>query len=338
VISGPPLRVLVVDDSAVSRESARVLLSRDPAITVELQGDPVAALERLPLSRPDVIVLDLEMPRMHGLEFLRRSRRTHPAPVVVCSAVTRAGTVDALRALDEGASRVLCKHDLSLVAGHPGEALLRAVRGAVLARAGAGGRPAGGPRVVAIGASVGGTQAVHSILAALPADVPPIVVVQHMPAGFTGSFAASLDQVCRLRVREAAAGVALARGEALVAPGGRHLRVVRRGGGWVVELGDDAPVRHHRPSVDVLFRSVGQAFGAAAVGVLLTGMGDDGAAGLLEMHQAGAHTIAQDERTSAVFGMPKEAIARGAARRVLPLPLIAGAVMAAVRPRAGVPA
>jgi two-component system chemotaxis response regulator CheB len=179
---------------------------------------------------------------------------------------------------------------------------------------------------------------VHSILAALPADVPPIVVVQHMPAGFTGSFAASLDQVCRLRVREAAAGVALARGEALVAPGGRHLRVVRRGGGWVVELGDDAPVRHHRPSVDVLFRSVGQAFGAAAVGVLLTGMGDDGAAGLLEMHQAGAHTIAQDERTSAVFGMPKEAIARGAARRVLPLPLIAGAVMAAVRPRAGVPA
>jgi two-component system chemotaxis response regulator CheB len=328
----------VVDDSAVARESARALLSRDPGISVEVEGDPVAALERLPLTRPDVIVLDLEMPGMHGLEFLRRSRATHPAPVVVCSAVTRAGTVSALRALDEGAARVLCKSELSLVSGaRHGEALLRAVHGAAGAR---GGRTAAAPapRVLALGASVGGTQAVQAILSALPADMPPVLVVQHMPAGFTGSFAASLNAACRLRVREARQGDVPTRGEALVAPGGRHLRVVRRGAGWAVHLGDDAPVRHHRPSVDALFSSVAGVFGAAAVGVLLTGMGDDGAAGLLEMLQAGAHTIAQDERTSAVFGMPREAIARGAARRVLPLPLIAGAVMAAARPRAAVSA
>ncbi len=333
------LRVMVVDDSAVARESARALLARDPAVTVDVQGDPVAALERLAVSRPDVVVLDLEMPRMHGLDFLRRSRATHPVPVVVCSAVTRRGTVDALRALDEGAAQVLCKSDLSLKppGGTAGEALLRAVRAAART-GGPRARPAAPaprvtPRLVAVGASVGGTQAIQSILVALPADMPPIVVVQHMPAGFTAPFAAALDAVARVRVREAADGDALLPGTALVAPGGRHMRVVRRGAGWAVSLGGDAPVRHHRPSVDVLFASVARAFGAAAVGVLLTGMGDDGAEGLLEMHRAGAHTVAQDEGTSAVFGMPREAIARGAVRRVLPLPLIPGAILGSVRPR-----
>jgi two-component system, chemotaxis family, protein-glutamate methylesterase/glutaminase len=346
------LRVLVVDDSAVARQALALVLTR-AGMDVATVPDAVVASGRVRTARPDVLVLDLEMPRMDGLTFLRRLMRESPLPVVVCSAASGPGSRAAIDALAEGAVAVVEKRSLAL-AGSPEAALLvEAVRsaGAAAVRRGRSsvaastpaptspGKPirptvasrtaaAAAGAVIAIGASTGGTVAIETILAALPADAPPVVIVQHMPAGFTRALAARLDSVSPLAVREAAGGEALVPGVALLAPGDRHLRVRRGQGGLVAQLGDGVPVSRHCPSVDVLFHSVAEAAGPRATGVLLTGMGDDGAEGLLAMHRAGAWTIAQDEATSVVFGMPAEAIRRGAADDVLPLPRIAPALSA----------
>lgn len=351
-----PIRVLVVDDSAVVRQVMTTVLGA-AGMEVTAVSDPVFALERMKKSRPTVILLDVEMPRMDGLTFLKKVMAEDPIPVVVCSGYTGRGTEKALQALREGAVEVLPKPQMNIRENPRGVATLivDAVQAAARARVGRHGRvtaasPAAAPArrgmggdapalggqavtvapgewIVALGASTGGTEALRCILTALPADSPPILVVQHMPAAFTGPFAAALDADCRIQVREAKEGDRLARGLALIAPGGEHMRLVARGRGYAVSVLGGPPVSLHRPSVDVLFESVA-AVGArdALVGVLLTGMGADGARGLLAMRRAGAYTIAQDEATSVVFGMPKEAVALGAAADVLPLPRIAAAI------------
>ncbi|HEX6161219.1 MAG TPA: chemotaxis-specific protein-glutamate methyltransferase CheB, partial [Thermoanaerobaculia bacterium] len=280
-------------------------------------------------ARPDVIVLDLEMPRMDGMTFLRTLG--YSIPVVVCS-----GRPEAVMALEEGAVEVIAKpaHGVAEFLAEQKAAILHSIRAAAASR-----RPAAVPavqaprvaaapaaQVIAIGASTGGTEALRVVLAEMPPDSPPIVVVQHMPALFTRAFAARLNEVCAIEVREAVDGEWLAAGVALIAPGNRHLSVHRASSGFSVQLLDAAPVARHRPSVDVLFHSVARAAGRQAVGVLLTGMGADGAEGLVALRTAGALTIAQDEATSVVFGMPKEAILRGGADRVLPLTRIAAAL------------
>jgi two-component system chemotaxis response regulator CheB len=301
--------------------------------------------------RPDVVILDLEMPRMDGLTFLKKLMAEDPIPVVVCSAHTGKGTSAALRALDEGAVEVLAKPRLgvrdflwesSMLFLDAVRAAAEAGRGSKWARRRHAAAPPRAPKpapakavhaapaadtLVAIGASTGGTEALREVLEAMPADAPGIVVVQHMPEGFTRAFAERLDQICVIDVKEAAAGDQVRPGRALIAPGDQHLRVHRGGGGYVVELNREPLVSRHRPSVDVLFRSVAAAAGARAVGVIMTGMGADGASGLLEMKRAGAATIAQDEASSVVFGMPKEAIARGAVDEVVPLSRIREAIL-----------
>jgi two-component system chemotaxis response regulator CheB len=343
-----PHRVLVVDDSAVVRQTLSAVLSPDEGFLVQVAPDPLIAMDKMRKARPDVIVLDLELPRMDGLTFLRRlMAEERPVPVVVCSGL--AGGAGAMRALEEGAVAVIEKPRLD-VRGFLFESAVRlidTVRGAAQARLLP--RPAAPPplqpeteaprpattavpqvtdvKVVAVGASTGGTEALLRLLAPLPPDSPPILVVQHMPAGFTRAFAERLDQSCRIQVREARHGDAVHPGLALVAPGNRHLILRRRGAGHAVHLSDGPLVSRHRPSVDVLFRSVAQAAGRHALGVILTGMGDDGARGLLEMKAAGAFTLAQDEASCVVFGMPREAIARHAVTEVVPLDRLAAALV-----------
>jgi two-component system chemotaxis response regulator CheB len=347
------LSVLVVDDSAVVRQAATAILSQDPGMVVTVAADPYIALDKMGRSRPDVILLDLEMPRMDGLTFLRKIMTEDPIPVVVCSGLAARGTAIAIRALEEGAVEVIAKPQLGVrdFLHDSAETLIEVIREAAEVRV----RPrhtadmvlppapASGPTppysrrrtdrrsdvVIAIGASTGGTEALRMILTAMPEDAPGIVIVQHMPERFTAAFAQRLNQLCRVEVKEAAPGDRVQQGRALIAPGNRHLMLRRHGAHYEVELSDGPRVSRHRPSVDVLFRSIAQTAGAHALGVILTGMGDDGAAGLLEMKRAGAATIAQDERTSVVFGMPKEAIERGAVDRVLGLPSMAAAILSA---------
>ncbi|HET6764666.1 MAG TPA: chemotaxis-specific protein-glutamate methyltransferase CheB [Longimicrobiaceae bacterium] len=349
-----PLRVMVVDDSAVARESIRALLSGQADLRVEVVPDPVLALERVLRNPPDVLLLDLEMPRMHGLTLLRRVMARHRVPVVVCAGVTSRSAQAAVQALREGAVDVIPKDWLHLRHGAAAaEVLLTAVRAAARARP----RPVDGPEpqvrtriavpapaspraaygvdVVAVGASTGGPEALRRILASLPVDAPPLVIVQHMPGAFTGAFARSLDAACAIAVREARDGDEVLPGTALLAPGDRHLALRRVGGRLVAGLSAAPPVSRHRPSVDVLFRSAAIACGHRAVGVILTGMGDDGADGLLQMRRAGAATIAQDDATCVVFGMPGEAVARDAAGAVLPLPAIAAAILRHARGHRG---
>jgi len=354
------LSVLVVDDSAVVRQAATAILSQDPGMVVTVAADPYIALDKMGRSRPDVILLDLEMPRMDGLTFLRKIMTEDPIPVVVCSSLAARGTAIAIRALEEGAVEVIAKPQLGVrdFLHDSAETLIEVIREAaevrvrrreavapplprhsadvVLPPAAAtphrrrtDRRPGQTNVVVAIGASTGGTEALRTILTAMPEDAPGIVIVQHMPERFTAAFAQRLDQLCRIEVKEAAPGDRIQQGRALIAPGNRHLVVRRHGAHYEVELADGPRVSRHRPSVDVLFRSVAQTAGVHAVGVILTGMGDDGATGLLEMKRAGAATLAQDERTSVVFGMPKEAIERGAVDRVLGLPSMAAAILSA---------
>ncbi len=357
------LSVLVVDDSAVVRQAATTILSQDPGMVVTVAADPYIALDKMGRSRPDVILLDIEMPRMDGLTFLRKIMTEDPIPVVVCSGLAARGTATAIRALEEGAVEVIAKPQLNVrdFLHDSASTLIDVVREAaevrvrrrmpsappvplesrrhtadvVLppppARRRSDRQHAAAEIVVAIGASTGGTEALRTILTTMPADAPGIVVVQHMPERFTAAFAQRLDHICRITVKEAVPGDRVARGQALIAPGNRHLLLHRHGTQYEVELVDGPRVSRHRPSVDVLFRSVAQAAGPHAVGVLLTGMGDDGAAGLLEMKRGGATTLAQDEATSVVFGMPKEAIERGAVDRVLPLPGMAAAILNATR-------
>ncbi len=339
------LRVLVVDDSAVVRQIIQAVLSEEPGIAVTVAADPLIALQKMEHFRPDVILLDLEMPRMDGLTFLRKLMAEDPIPVVVCSSAVGSRSRDALRALDEGAVDIVRKPTLG-VAGFLRDsavALVDTVRAAASVRVQrrAPARPpssrarplplarpawASGD-VVALGASTGGPEALSSVLGSLPPDAPGCVVVQHMPAGFTVAFAERLDAACRIEVREAAEGDRVRPGSALIAPGDRHLVVRRDGAGFRVELDPGPLVSRHRPSVDRLFRSVAEAAGARATGILLTGMGSDGAEGMRELKESGARTIAQDEDSSAVFGMPGEAIKRGAVDEVLPLDRIPEAIL-----------
>ena len=339
-----PLNILVVDDSAVVREVMTAVLSQEPGFSVTVAGDPFIAMGKMKQKRPDVIILDLEMPRMDGLTFLRKIVREDPIPVVICSALTGPDTSIGLQALEEGAVDVVTKprfgvrdflHESAVV-------LIDAVRAAART---AGRKLVAAPlvvtprlnadamlpvksavslsvtsdKVVAIGASTGGTEALKSILESMPPDAPGLVVVQHMPEGFTAAFAQRLNQSCRVEVKEAVNGDRVAAGRALIAPGNLHTMVRRNGAQYAVEVTDGPLVSRHRPSVDVLFRSVAQSAGPNAVGVIMTGMGDDGAAGLLEMKHSGAFTLAQDEASCVVFGMPKEAIERGAVDRVVSL-------------------
>ncbi len=343
-----PANVLVVDDSAVVRQALIAILSK-AGMAVTTAPDPIIALEKMKSLRPDALVLDIEMPRMDGLTFLRKIMAEDPLPVLVCSGLAGPGTEVALQALEEGAVGIVTKPRLG-VKGFLEESAVRiveAVRGAVHARVHRRLRAQVAPRldasavlparrpalatttskVVAVGASTGGTEALRVLLEALPPDAPGIAIVQHMPEVFTAAFARRLNETCRVEVKEAQDGDRLASGRVLVAPGNRHMVIRRTGAHYLAAVLDGPLVSRHRPSVDVLFRSAAQAAGRNAVGVLLTGMGDDGADGLLEMRQAGAWCIAQDEASSVVFGMPREAIARGAVDEVLSLDRIAGAML-----------
>ncbi|MGH7437300.1 MAG: protein-glutamate methylesterase/protein-glutamine glutaminase [Polyangiaceae bacterium] len=352
-----PVRVLVVDDSALVREVMQRVLGADESFSVTTAADAFIATRKIAASRPDVILLDLAMPRMDGLAFLRQLMVDDPIPVVICSVLTSGGADVAMRALDEGAVDVISKPRVGLkgVADEAVAPLADALRAAAQARvkrrpaavlvpgpapapptpvravvtpvAPSAHRGAGANTIVAIGASTGGTEALNVVLSALPHDAPGVVVVQHMPEGFTAAFANRLDGACRVRVREAVDGDKVERGLALIAPGGRHLVVRREGACYRARVVDGPAISRHKPSVDVLFRSVAAAAGPSAVGVLMTGMGRDGADGMAEMKQRGARTVAQDQASSVVFGMPKEAIALGVVDEVVSLSRIAAAIL-----------
>ena len=348
------LNVLVIDDSAVVRQVMTALLG--PTMTVRTAADPLIAMTKMESSRPDVIVLDLEMPRMDGLTFLRKLMEETPLPVVVCSSFAESSSELTMRALQLGAVDVVLKPKVRV--GEPlsdsAIALIDTVRAASHARVAksrsrliaedrhsrltlaaapcANTGRAAATQAIAIGASTGGTEVLKQLLDQMPADAPPIVIVQHMPERFTAAFARRLNETSAMSVREAAAGDVLRRGTAFIAPGDRHLRLVRQGRDSVgISLHEGALVNRHRPSVDVLFTSAARALGGAAAGVLLTGMGRDGAQGLLEMRTAGALTIAQDEASSVVFGMPKAAIEIGAAERILPADAIGATLLRIAR-------
>ena len=346
-----PLNVLVVDDSAVMRQVMTTVLSRD-GILVETAAHPLIAMGKMRQRRPDVIVLDIEMPHVDGLTFLQQIMADRPIPVIVCSALARNGADTVLRALEYGAVDVVQKPAVGIqdFLYESAIMLVDKVRGAAEARPR---RRAAIPstekrnsadvvlptlaartlsvttdKVVAVGTSTGGTEALRVLLMALPLDAPGFVVVQHMPEVFTAGFAERLNQLCAVDVKEAKDGDRVRPGLVLIAPGNRHTMINRNGAQYLVRVVDGPLVARHRPSVDVLFRSVAQAAGANAVGVIMTGMGDDGADGLLEMKKSGASTIAQDEATCVVFGMPKAAIDRGAVDEVLPLQRITQAILA----------
>jgi two-component system, chemotaxis family, protein-glutamate methylesterase/glutaminase len=351
-MSGQAIRVLIVDDSAVVRNTLSEVLSSDPDIEIMATApDPFAAAERMRQETPDVILLDVEMPRMDGITFLKKIMAQHPIPVVICSSLAQSGAETAMKALECGAVEVVAKPRLGTRefllesrerlcgAVHAAKAARlrrplermqvapKLTADAMIARASPHAMVETTEKVVLIGASTGGTEALALILQSLPPDTPGIVIVQHMPEKFTTAFAARLDTLCAISVKEAANQDSVIRGRALIAPGNRHLLLKRSGARYYVEVKDGPLVCRHRPSVDVLFRSGARYAGRNAVGIILTGMGDDGAAGMLEMHQAGAVTFAQDEHTCVVFGMPNEAIRRQAVDRVLPLGAIAVAMM-----------
>ncbi len=352
---GKKIRVLIVDDSAIVRQTLADILASDPAIEVMAKAsDPLIAAEYIAREVPDVILLDVEMPRMDGLTFLQKVMSQHPIPVVICSSLAESGSDTALYALEYGAIEIILKPRLgakqfleearirvcdvvkaaaaSQVKRHlPGPRAVppKLTADAVLAKARIG-RDAmlkTTEKVVVVGASTGGTEALKDFLTALPLDAPGIVIVQHMPENFTTAFAQRLDGICHISVKEAETNDTVIRGRALIAPGNHHLLLKRSGARYFVEIKEGPLVCRHRPSVDVLFRSAARYAGPNAVGVIMTGMGDDGAKGMLEMKEAGAVTIAQDEESCVVFGMPKKAIELGAVDKVVPLSGIAGAVM-----------
>jgi len=345
------IRALIVDDSAVVRRTLSEILSSDPEIEVmATAGDPYAAAECIAAQKPDVITLDIEMPRMDGLTFLKKLMSQHPIPVVICSSLAEEGAQSTLKALEYGAVEIITKPKLGtrqfleesriglcetvkaaasvrlrrLGPSHTVEPKLTA--DAVLSRV-TNAMVETTEKVVVVGASTGGTEALRIFLEALPADSPGIVIVQHMPELFTRAFANRLDGLCAVSVKEAETNDTVLRGRALIAPGNHHLLLKRSGARYYVELKDGPLVCRHRPSVDVLFRSAARYAGPNAVGVIMTGMGDDGARGMLEMKEAGAYTIAQDEASCIVFGMPKEAIKLNGVNKVLPLTSIAGGIL-----------
>ncbi|MBC8274292.1 MAG: chemotaxis response regulator protein-glutamate methylesterase [Chloroflexi bacterium] len=334
------ISVLVVDDSAVVRKILTEELSKYGDIEV-IGGaiDPYAARDKIVQLKPDVITLDLEMPRMDGLSFLAKLMKYQPMPVVVVSSLTPENSETAIRALALGAVEVICKPG-SGYSTPDSQCLARAIRAAASARIVKRQETSESPaetvvahhlqttrKVLAIGASTGGAKAIEAVLKDLPTNAPGTVITQHMPEYFTASFAQRLNQVCQMEVREARDNDGVVPGVALIAPGNQHMLLERSGARYLVKVKDGPRVHHQRPSVDVLFQSAARNAGRNAIGVLLTGMGADGAKGLLAMHEGGAHTIAQDEKTCIVFGMPKEAIKLGAAGEVIPLPHIAQAII-----------
>jgi len=340
------IRVLIVDDSAVVRQTLAEILSDDPEIEVmATASDPFVAAQRISEELPDVITLDIEMPRMDGITFLRKIMLQHPIPVVICSSLAEEGAQSTLRALEYGAVDIITKPRMGTkqFLEESSITICQAVKAAAGARV-RGPRPSQKvepkltadailppaskamdettEKIIMVGASTGGTEALKSLLEVLPADTPGIVIVQHMPELFTRAFANRLDGLCNITVKEAENNDSVIRGRALIAPGNHHLLLKRSGARYYVEVKDGPLVCRHRPSVDVLFRSAARYAGRNAVGVILTGMGDDGARGMLEMKQGGATTIAQDEASCVVFGMPKEAIKMGGVDKVAPLDAI----------------
>jgi two-component system chemotaxis response regulator CheB len=347
------IRVMIVDDSAVVRQVLSAALGQDAGIEVlGTASDPVFALEKMQRDWPDVITLDVEMPRMDGITFLKKLMVEHPTPVVICSTLTGKGTETTMQALAAGAVSVVAKPTVGLKQFllDASDDLVYAVKAAAKANVRRLAPLQSAPkltaeavlpaathamaqttdRVVAMGTSTGGTQALEAVLTRLPRVTPGIVIVQHMPERFTEAFANRLDGLCQIEVREARNGDRVMPGRALIAPGGRHMLLKRSGAQYYVEIMDGPLVSRHRPSVDVLFRSVAQCAGKNALGIIMTGMGDDGARGLKEMRNAGARTVSQNEETCVVYGMPKEAVKLGAVERELPLHEIAGAMLMAM--------
>ncbi|MCX5720532.1 MAG: chemotaxis response regulator protein-glutamate methylesterase [Nitrospirae bacterium] len=346
------IRVLTVDDSALMRQVLAQLLSRDPGIEVVGSApDPFIAREKIKALNPDVLTLDVEMPKMDGLTFLEKLMAGHPMPVVMVSSLTEVGCDTTLRALELGAVDFITKPKIDLREGmdEVAQDLITKIKAAAMAKVrgrGAGGRGTAEPlaarllplgssamikttdTIIAIGASTGGTEALRAVLEVLPPNTPPIIVTQHMPERFTKTFADRLNQLCRISVKEAEDGDSVLPGHALIAPGSYHMTLVRSGARYSVRLNQDPPVNRHRPSVDVMFDSVARYAGANTIGVILTGMGGDGAKGMLAMKQAGAYTIAQDEASCVVFGMPKEAIKLGCVDKILSLDHIPAAMLA----------
>ncbi len=353
------IKVLIVDDSAVVRQTLSSILMHDPLIEVMgVAADPYFAANKIAHEVPDVITLDIEMPRMDGLTFLRKIMTQHPIPVVIISSLTETGTETGIKALEYGAVEIITKPKLStkeFIEESKTRIIdaIKAAASAKLKRKKNIKKPAvpievkpklsadaiiskgslnksmlkTTEKVVVVGASTGGTEALRVFLETLPADSPGVVIVQHMPEQFTRSFANRLNDLCKVTVKEASNNDTVIRGRALIAPGNHHLILKRSGARYFVEINDGPLVNRHRPSVDVLFRSTAKYAGKNAIGVIMTGMGDDGARGLLELKEAGAHTIAQDEKTCIVFGMPKEAIKMEAAIEIMPLDKIANRVL-----------
>lgn len=378
------IKLMIVDDSALVRQVVSMAVANDKTIeVVATASDPLFALDKMRQIKPDVLLLDIEMPRMDGLTFLRKLMSESPLPVVICSSLAETGSETTMQALAAGAVGVITKPKSGLKSflEDASNDIISAVRAAALAnvrllvpRAGSamagarpplsrpdaqqsGGSPAfaamarpknstdvmlslGDPggamikttdKVVAIGTSTGGTQALEAVLTRLPVNVPGLVIVQHMPEKFTGMFSERLNSLCQIEVREAKNNDRVMPGRALIAPGGKHMMLKRSGAQYYVEVADGPLVNRHKPSVDVLFRSVAKFAGPNATGIIMTGMGDDGARGLKEMHDAGAATVAQDEASCVVFGMPKEAIKFGGVDRIMPLDQIPGAIVAVGR-------
>lgn len=342
-MSETPLRVLVIDDSAIVRQTLSRLLTELGRMQVTVAMDPLIALAKMARERPDVIVLDLELPRMDGLTFLAKIMAEDPIPVVICSALSAKRSEQAILALMHGAVEIVTKPKLGVsdFLSDSATTIIDAVRSAAAARArkNATRAPPRDPqlvrptssatRIVAVGASTGGVEALTHVLGELPAESPGLLIVQHMPIGFTASFARRLDQLCAIEVREAVDGDAVESGVALICPGNRHLSLRGGPGRYWVGVEDGPPVSRHRPSVDVLFHSVARTAGSNAVGVLMTGMGADGADGMLAMRAVGASTIAQDHASCVIFGMPREAIERGAAEQVVALDDLSRAILQA---------
>ena len=334
------IKVLIVDDSAIVRKIFSEELSKFPDIEiVGTAPDPYVARDKIVALKPDVVTLDIEMPRMDGITFLRKLMKYYPIPVIIVSSLTPKGGKLTLEALDIGAVEVIAKPGASYTVGDMSAQLAEKIRAASRARivkqGGEGPGNGGSPepvralarttnQVIAIGASTGGTEALKAVLTRMPANSSGTVVVQHMPANFTTAFAERLNGLCPMTVKEAKNNDSVTQGTVLIAPGNFHMLLRRSGARYYVEVKDGPMVHHQRPAVDVLFKSAAQVAGANSIGVILTGMGADGAAGMLEMKRAGARTIAQDENSCVVFGMPKEAIKLGGADRVLPLDQIAG--------------
>lgn len=354
----PKIRVLTIDDSALMRQILAMLLSKDSNIEVVGSApDPFIAREKIKALNPDVLTLDVEMPKMDGLTFLEKLMRGHPMPVIMVSSLTEAGCQTTLRALELGAVDFITKPKIDLREGMKeiAQDLIFKIKAAAQAKVrglgpGATGQSASGAvhhasrllslpssamikttdTIIAIGSSTGGTEAVKDVLMALPPNTPPILITQHMPERFTKTWAARMNQLCHISVKEAEDGDSVLPGHALVAPGNYHMTLVRNGARYSVRINQDPPVNRHRPSVDAMFDSVARYAGANTIGVILTGMGGDGAKGMLAMKQAGAYTIAQDEASCVVFGMPKEAIKLGGVDKILPLSEIPNAIVAYV--------